>query len=100
MRRALAIAAVFVALLMLAGCVAGPNTEVDTPDEQGDVAGFWHGLWHGFILLFTFIASLFSDNVDIYEVHNSGGWYNFGFLLGVMIFFGGGSGGACKGTSR
>ena len=59
-------------------------------------AGFWAGLWHGLICGITFIISLFSDNVTIYEVNNSGNWYNFGFILGVMIIFGGGSGSSCK----
>lgn len=86
-------------IAVLAGCAPGPNDLVNAPDEEGDVAGFWSGLWHGFILLFTFIISLFSDNVHVYEVHNSGGWYNFGFLLGVMIFFGG-SGKGSSGRKR
>jgi hypothetical protein len=30
----------------------------------------------------------------MYEVHNNGGWYDFGFILGMMIIFGGGAGGA------
>jgi hypothetical protein len=42
------------------------------------------------ILPFTFLVSLFSDKVSIYEVHNNGGWYNFGFLLGAGIVWGGG----------
>ncbi|MDA3937638.1 MAG: hypothetical protein PF636_12455, partial [Actinomycetota bacterium] len=62
------------------------------------VAGFWLGLWHGFIVLFTFLISLFRDNVTIYEVSNNGGWYNFGYLLGVMMFWGGGGGGAARGS--
>jgi hypothetical protein len=37
---------------------------------------------------------LFSDNVSMYEVHNNGNWYNFGFLLGVGTVWGGGGGGA------
>jgi hypothetical protein len=87
-------------ILMMLGCAAGPNELANTPTEDGKVAGFWHRLWHGFIALFTFIISLFTDSVRIYEVHNSGNWYNFGFLLGVMIFFGGGCGGARKGSRR
>lgn len=83
-------------VLTLAGCVAGPNELVDTPDDEGQVAGFWRGLWHGFIAPFTFLVSLFSDSVHVYEVHNSGGWYNFGFLLGLSIIFGGGCGGAAR----
>ncbi len=59
-------------------------------------AGFFMGLWHGFISLITFVISLFSENVGIYEVNNNGGWYNFGFILGVSVFFGGGSKGTCR----
>jgi len=54
-----------------------------------DPPGFLKGLLHGFILLFSFIASLFTD-YEIYAFPNAGGWYNFGYLLGVMLFFGGG----------
>jgi hypothetical protein len=28
-------------------------------------------------------------SVTVYEVHNQGGWYNFGFLLGAATIFGG-----------
>jgi hypothetical protein len=55
------------------------------------VAGFWQGLWHGIISPITFIISLFSEDVHFYEVHNNGGWYNFGFILGAGILTGGGS---------
>ncbi len=47
--------------------------------------GFWSGLWHGFIAPISFIGSLFSDNIAMYAVNNTGGWYNFGFVLGSGI---------------
>jgi hypothetical protein len=53
-------------------------------------------LWHGLIVIVTFIISLFNDNVTVYEVHNNGGWYNLGFIFGVMMIFGGGGKGTCK----
>jgi hypothetical protein len=81
-----------VVLLGLAGCAPGPNSFVNTPGEKGYVPGFWYGLWNGVISPVTFIISLFNRNVSPYEVHNSGGWYNFGFMLGVSIIFGGGAG--------
>ncbi len=31
------------------------------------------------------IVGIFSDSIDVYEVHNRGGWYDFGFLLGVTL---------------
>jgi len=87
-------------LLVLASCAPGPNTLARTPDEEGDVAGFWWGLWHGIIAPITFVISLFNDNVHMYEVHNNGGWYNFGYLLGLMAVFGGGGGGASRRRRR
>ena len=92
MRRTLSLCFVFVGLLVLAGCAPGPNTAAHTAISDGaSVAGFWLGLWHGLISAITFIVSLFSDNVNFYEVHNNGGWYNFGFVLGAGIFAGGGT---------
>jgi len=82
------------AVLLLTGCAAGTNPTVDVLDADGKSAGFWLGLWHGLISVVTFIISLFSDNVNVYEVHNSGNWYDFGFILGVSIIFGGGARGA------
>jgi hypothetical protein len=83
-------------LFLFTACVAGPNEFVNTPDSDGDVAGFWRGLWHGIISPVTFIISLFSDTVHVYEVHNTGSWYDFGFLLGASIILGGSSGGAAS----
>jgi hypothetical protein len=79
------------ALAKLLGSLAGPNPATDVPDEQGRVAGFWLGLWHGSIAPATFVISLFSDKVHVYEVHNNGKWYLFGFLLGITSIWGGGS---------
>ncbi len=47
----------------------------------------------------TFIISLFSDTVGIYEVHNNGGWYDFGFVIGASVFLGG-TGAGAKGVRR
>ena len=52
------------------------------------------GLWQGIIVPITFIISLFSDTVSIYEVHNNGGWYDFGFVIGAGFFLGGSGAGA------
>jgi hypothetical protein len=100
MRNARVAAAVVLAALILAGCAAGPTGLTDTADTKGVIAGFWRGLWHGFIAPFAFIVSLFSSDVQIYEVHNNGGWYNFGYILGLMAIFGGGGGGAARRRGR
>jgi len=94
MKRALVLAVAILVLAATTGCAPGPNQLAQSPDDEGEVAGFWLGLWHGIIAPITFIISLFSDNVHMYDVHNNGGWYNFGFLLGASIILGGGGGGA------
>jgi len=76
--------------LVLASCAPGPNSVEKTPNAEGKTAGFWLGLWHGLISPITFIVSLFSKSVDFYEVHNTGSWYNFGFVLGAGLFLQGG----------
>jgi hypothetical protein len=75
--------------LVLAACAPGANDIAEA--GAGNLAGFWLGLWHGIIAPVTFLISLFNDNVNIYEVHNNGNWYNFGFILGLSVVFGSGS---------
>lgn len=79
-----------VVALFLSACAAGVNPEVDVPGADGDIAGFWLGLWHGFIAPVTFFISLFTDSVNIYEVHNNGNWYDFGYVIGAGLLLSGG----------
>lgn len=91
-RRLLAGGALLVGLVLLSACAASGN-EVATARAD---AGFWLGLWHGVITPVTFVISLFSDDVGIYEVRNRGGWYDFGFVLGLSVIFSGGGGAASR----
>ncbi|WP_321289420.1 hypothetical protein [uncultured Sunxiuqinia sp.] len=77
------IAWLFLSMFIFTGCATQSAGNITYPP------GFWHGLFHGFIILFSFIVGLFTD-YEIYAFPNSGGWYNFGFLIGVMMFGGGG----------
>ena len=65
----------------------GPNPLVNQPDAQGRVARAVAGLWHGFIVPITLVLSFFNSDVQIYEVHNAGSEYNFGFFLGEAFMF-------------
>jgi hypothetical protein len=85
------VVAVLGAVMVLSSCAADPNPVVGTGE---DAPGFLMGLWHGIIIFFTFVISLFTDDVTIYEVANDGNWYDFGFVLGAMISLGGGGAGA------
>jgi hypothetical protein len=85
-----------VLLNILAGCAPGPNQAKGMTSEHHVVAGFWLGLWQGIIAPFVFVVSLFKSNLSIYEVHNNGTWYNFGYLFGLACFFGGGGNRAAR----
>lgn len=74
------------ALLLLVSCTAGG--EQFTAESK---AGFWYGLWHGIISFISLVIHLFNESVMVYETNNTGGWYDFGFLLGVISVWGGGS---------
>jgi hypothetical protein len=89
----------FVVLLLLnilIGCAPGANPSRGSASEHDVVAGFWLGFWHGLIAPFVFVASLFKSNLSIYEVHNNGAWYSFGYLFGLACLFGGGGHGSAR----
>ena len=68
--------------LLLSGCADVSDVqECIKVDEH--TYGFWGGLWHGIIVLFSFIGSLFSDDICVYAINNNGGWYDFGFFMGI-----------------
>ncbi len=80
-----------VLLVTLAACAARPGQAGSSAGPEGKLAGLWLGLWHGFIAPFTLVISLFDQDVGVYEAHNSGGWYIFGFVFGLLVFLGGGN---------
>ena len=80
----------------MAGCAPTVNQSKGTAGEHNVVAGFWLGIWHGLIAPVVFVISLFKSEVGIYEVHNNGAWYNFGYLFGLACFFGGGGNGVTR----
>ena len=97
MKKTLELFAILILALALSACAPGENPAALAADGG---AGFWLGLWHGIIAPLTFLISLFTDGVNVYEVDNNGNWYDFGFVLGAGILFGGGRGGGRKRRSR
>jgi hypothetical protein len=69
------------ALLALAAC-ATQNAAAVAPAAPG----FLLGLWHGFIFPIAWVLSLFLPDVAVYAVPNNGGWYDFGYFLGIVVF--------------
>jgi hypothetical protein len=69
-------------LLFLAACTATQQPDAVTPAAPG----FLLGLWHGLIFPLAWIASLFVPDIAVYAVPNNGGWYDFGYFLGIVVF--------------
>ena len=72
---------VLLPLLLLSACAATQTDAGVAPEAPG----FLLGLWHGFIFPVAWIVSLFVDSVAIYAVPNNGGWYDFGYFVGIVF---------------
>jgi len=70
------------AAFALAACTATQQSNAVAPGSPG----FLLGLWHGLIFPLAWIASLFVPTIAIYAVPNNGGWYDFGYFLGIVVF--------------
>ena len=66
----------------LTACAATQDAAAVAPQAPG----FWLGLWHGFIFPVAWLVSLFVPSVAVYAVPNNGGWYDFGYFLGIVVF--------------
>ena len=76
MKRALPIALT----LALAACATQSATAV-----APEAPGFLHGVWHGFIFPVAWLISLFDGGAAVYAVPNNGGWYDFGYFVGIVF---------------
>ena len=67
--------------LALAACIAKQSTGA----VSATAPGFLEGVWHGFIFPVAWIVSLFTDDIAVYAVPNNGGWYDFGYFIGICF---------------
>jgi hypothetical protein len=68
-------------VIMVGSCATQPLPTADSPP------GFLSGFFHGFTLWFSLIGSTFIE-MRVYAFPNSGGWYDFGFVLGATTALG------------
>ena len=66
--------------LVLAACATQAETAVAPA-----APGFLYGVWHGFIFPVAWLISLFDSGAAVYAVPNNGGWYDFGYFLGIVV---------------
>lgn len=69
---------------LISGCIPG-----DGKASADDTAGFFWGIWHGWLAPLSLIISIFNREIRIYEVYNSGWWYDFGYYMAIISGFGG-----------
>jgi len=74
----------FMTMILLTGCVPGDGT-----NNAQHPAGFFWGIWHGWVAPISLIIGIFKENIRLYETHNAGWWYDFGFYIAVISGFGG-----------
>ena len=67
--------------LLLTACAATQTGAAVAPAAPG----FLLGVWHGFIFPVAWIVSLFMPDVAVYAVPNNGGWYDFGYFIGIVF---------------
>lgn len=68
--------------LLLAACARQSAAGVS---QAPDAPGFLLGLWHGFIFPVAWVLSLFVPEIAVYAVPNDGGWYDFGYFVGIVF---------------
>lgn len=76
----------FLSLLIifsLSGCMPG-----DGSASLSDPSGFFWGVWHGWIAPISLIFGLVHKNIRLYEVFNTGWWYDLGFYMAIISGFG------------
>lgn len=83
MKKVLLLVLLLSAILLLTGCLPG-----DGKNDAQNPAGFLWGIWHGWVAPISLIVGLFRDNIRLYEVANTGWWYNLGFYAAVIAGFG------------
>ena len=73
-----------IALITVAGCIPGDGKHtVEKP------AGFFWGIWHGWIAPISLIWGIFNSDIRVYELENTGWWYDLGFYIAIISGFGG-----------
>ncbi len=73
-----------VASMSFAGCFP-----VDGGCPGDDRAGFFTGIWHGWIAPVSIVLGIFDSQVRVYEIHNTGWWYDLGYYMAIISGFGG-----------
>jgi hypothetical protein len=75
---------IIVFTLALTSCIPGGGSY--SPESP---AGFFSGVWHGWVAPLSLVLGLFNDSISVYEVNNTGWFYDLGFYISIIAGFGG-----------
>lgn len=83
-----------VMILGVSACGGGGSADLnidvvggqDTNESQAGT-DFFDGLWDGLVSPFTLIASIFSDDVTVYDSSGGNQAYGIGFGIGLILMF-------------
>lgn len=85
MKKKIALIIVVILLMFtLVGCMPG-----DGSYTSNQPATMFSGIWHGWIAPISLIRGFFNSNIRLYEVNNTGWFYDLGFYLAILGGFGG-----------
>ena len=70
---------------LLAALSACAHEVPSAVNHAATTPGFLLGVWHGFIFPVAWVLSLFVQGVAVYAVPNQGGWYDFGYFVGIVF---------------
>lgn len=71
-------------LILATSCVPGSGSST-----AKNPAGFFWGIWHGWVAPISLIWGFFEPNIRIYEINNTGWWYDLGYYISIISGFGG-----------
>lgn len=83
-KKALGILGILSLSILMVGCMPG-----DGSYSLVKPANFLSGIWHGWIAPISLVLGIFNKNHRVYEIVNSGWWYDFGFYIAIISGFGG-----------
>lgn len=68
------------ACLVLSGCATQPDNYY-----AYNPPGFWQGIGNGLTIFISIVVHWANPAIRIYAFPNSGGWYDLGFVLGIIL---------------
>jgi hypothetical protein len=79
-------------LFVFAGCAVTGQPDPFTREfiPRAEPYSFVGGFFHGAIMPLGFVGSICSSYIEMYATNHVKGWYDLGYMMGVVMAIGGG----------